>query len=159
VSFYFGGGGGGGVFEPIMVTSRSKAWTVFARWKIGILGWNPTQDMVICMWVYSVFMFFLRRADHSSKEPYRLCKKDYGTEEEAKTQQRAIESLMKEWMNEWWYIWTGISFSWWAELLAGLRRFFAQASVFSNTYFYLKLELYIAPSPSIHFHFIFHFRE
>jgi hypothetical protein len=31
-----------------------------------------------CVWVAA-----LRRADHSSKESYRLCKNDYGTEEEA----------------------------------------------------------------------------
>jgi hypothetical protein len=32
----------------------------------------------------------LRRADHWSKESYRLCKKDYETEEEARAQQRAV---------------------------------------------------------------------
>jgi hypothetical protein len=37
--------------------------------------------------------------DHSSKETYRLCKKDYGTEEDTKVQQRAVEPLMNE-MNE-----------------------------------------------------------
>jgi hypothetical protein len=40
-------------------------------------------------------------ADHSSKESYCLCKKDYKFEEEAKAQQRAIEPLMNERMNEW----------------------------------------------------------
>jgi hypothetical protein len=38
----------------------------------------------------------LRRADHLSKESYRLFKKDYGTEEVARAQQRAVESLMNE---------------------------------------------------------------
>jgi hypothetical protein len=42
----------------------------------------------------------LRRADHSSKESYRLCKKEYGTEEEARAQQRAVEPFMNEKMNE-----------------------------------------------------------
>jgi hypothetical protein len=42
----------------------------------------------------------LRQADHSSKESYRLCKKEYGTEEEARAQQRAVEPLMNEKMKE-----------------------------------------------------------
>jgi hypothetical protein len=38
----------------------------------------------------------LRRADHSSKESYRLFekKKDYEIEKEAKAQQRVVEQLM-----------------------------------------------------------------
>jgi hypothetical protein len=36
----------------------------------------------------------LRRADHSSKESYRLCKRDYETAEETRAQQRAVEQLM-----------------------------------------------------------------
>jgi hypothetical protein len=38
----------------------------------------------------------LQRADYSSKESYRLCDKDYETEEEAMAQQKAVESLMNE---------------------------------------------------------------
>jgi hypothetical protein len=43
-----------------------------------------------------VYVAVLRRADHSSKESDRLCKKDYETEEEARAQQRAVESLMNK---------------------------------------------------------------
>jgi hypothetical protein len=56
--------------------------------------------MSVC--VYSVFMLScvyvaaLRRADHSSEEFYRLCKKDYGPEEETRAQQRVVEPLMNE---------------------------------------------------------------
>jgi hypothetical protein len=42
----------------------------------------------------------LRRAEHSSKEFYHLCKKDCEIEEEARAQQRAAEPLIKEKMNE-----------------------------------------------------------
>jgi hypothetical protein len=56
--------------------------------------------MFVC--VYSVFVLScvqvaaLRLADHSSKESYRLYKKDYETEEEARAQQRAVEPLMNK---------------------------------------------------------------
>jgi hypothetical protein len=52
------------------------------------VGSNTTQGMDVCVCVYSVFVLFcvlvaaLRRADPPSKETYRLCKKDYGSEEE-----------------------------------------------------------------------------
>jgi hypothetical protein len=38
----------------------------------------------------------LRRADHSSKESYRLCTKYYETEEDIRAQQRAVEPLVNE---------------------------------------------------------------
>jgi hypothetical protein len=38
----------------------------------------------------------LRRADHSTKVTYRLCKNEQETEEEAMAQQRAVESLVNE---------------------------------------------------------------
>jgi hypothetical protein len=59
--------------------------------------------MFVC--VYSVFVLScvyveaLRRADHSSKESYRLCKKDYETEEEARAKQRGCRTI-DERMNE-----------------------------------------------------------
>jgi hypothetical protein len=61
--------------------------------------------MNVCLCFFSVFVLSceyiaaLRRADHSSKESYHLCKKDYETEEEARAQQMALEPLMNEWMN------------------------------------------------------------
>jgi hypothetical protein len=33
---------------------------------------------------------------YSSRESYRLCKKDYKTEEEIRAQQRAVEPLLNE---------------------------------------------------------------
>jgi hypothetical protein len=38
----------------------------------------------------------LRRADHSSKESYRLCKKDYENEEEARAQQKGCRAIKEE---------------------------------------------------------------
>jgi hypothetical protein len=38
-----------------------------------------------------VYVAVLRRADHSSKEIYYLCKKDYGTGEKARPEVRAVE--------------------------------------------------------------------
>jgi hypothetical protein len=88
------------------------------------VGWNPTQGMDLCACVYSVFVlsrvsvsafFFsflvaptlgillqvaaLRRANHSSKESYRLCKKDFETEGEARAKQKSYR-VIAEWMNE-----------------------------------------------------------
>jgi hypothetical protein len=38
----------------------------------------------------------LRRADHSSKESYRLCKKIYKLKYEARAQEKAVEPLEKK---------------------------------------------------------------
>jgi hypothetical protein len=78
-----------------MVAARYRAWTVFVRSNARIVGSSPAPGKDVCVCVYSVFVLVcvyvaaLRRADHSSKKSYRLCKKDYETEEEA----RANEGL------------------------------------------------------------------
>jgi hypothetical protein len=75
---------------PNTAATRSKAWTAFARSKSGIVDSNPSQGMDVCVCVYSLFVLSfvkvaaLRRAHPPSKESYRLCKKDYETEEEVR---------------------------------------------------------------------------
>jgi hypothetical protein len=39
---------------PITVSSRSKAWNVFARSNAGIVGSNPTRDMDVCLRLFCV---------------------------------------------------------------------------------------------------------
>jgi hypothetical protein len=65
------------LYGPVTVAERSKAYIVFARSEPGIVGSNPTQGMdvqCLCMCVFcvSVQVEDLRRADHPSKESYRL---------------------------------------------------------------------------------------
>jgi hypothetical protein len=84
------------------VASQSTARTVFARWNAGLVGSNFTQGMDVCVCVYSVcvlpcvYVAALQRADHSSKESYRLRKREDEIEEEARAQQTAVQPMMNE---------------------------------------------------------------
>jgi hypothetical protein len=40
--------------EPITVTARSKAWTVFARSNTEIVGSNPIRGMDVCVRLFCV---------------------------------------------------------------------------------------------------------
>jgi hypothetical protein len=74
--------------------NSGRAWIVFSHSNVVLVSSNPTQGMDVCVCVNSVFVLSslsvaaLRWAGHSTKGSYRLCKKDYDTEEAAKTQQR-----------------------------------------------------------------------
>jgi hypothetical protein len=56
------------------MAARSKTWTVFALSNTDIMGSNPTRGMDICIWVYSLIVFFCayvaasQLADPPSKE-------------------------------------------------------------------------------------------
>jgi hypothetical protein len=42
------------VLVPTTVTARSKAWTAFPCWNIGIMGSNPTWGMDVCVCLFCV---------------------------------------------------------------------------------------------------------
>jgi hypothetical protein len=69
------------------------------------VGSNPTQGIDVCVRLFYVCAVLcevaaLRRADHSSKESYRLRKNDYGTEVEAQGPTKGCRAIdeWSEWM-------------------------------------------------------------
>jgi hypothetical protein len=56
--------------QPIKVAAQSKAWTIFARSKTGIVGSNPIRGMDVCVRLFCVRtqVAALLRADPPSKE-------------------------------------------------------------------------------------------
>jgi hypothetical protein len=50
----------------------------------------------LCCSVCGVWVAALRLTDSPSKESYRLCRKNYETEEEARAQRRAVDPLMSK---------------------------------------------------------------
>jgi hypothetical protein len=76
--------------QPVTATERSKACTVFARSKAGIVGSNPTQGMdVWCVYAFILCLCFLvfryKPCDDlttRSRSP-TVCKNDHETEKSA----------------------------------------------------------------------------
>jgi hypothetical protein len=59
--------------QPVTEAARSRACTVFARSETGIVGSNHTQGIdVWCVCAFFCVCVVLLRADHPSKESYRL---------------------------------------------------------------------------------------
>jgi hypothetical protein len=82
------------------MAARYKAWTLFSHSNAGIVGSNSTQSIDVCMSLFCVYVEALRRADHSSKDSYRPCKKEKNLRNWRRGQGPAKGSrAIDEWMN------------------------------------------------------------
>jgi hypothetical protein len=82
------------------MAARSMAWIVFALAKAGIVVSYPTQGMDVCVCVVLCLDSGIATGWSLVQGVLLSVKNDYGTEEEARAQQGAVETLMNEWMNE-----------------------------------------------------------
>jgi hypothetical protein len=83
---------------PITVTARSKAWTVFARSKAGIVSSNPNQDMDACVRLFCVRIVLCVGSGFATGwSPVQGV-----LEKRGRAQQRAVVQLMNEWK---WKVW------------------------------------------------------
>jgi hypothetical protein len=87
------------------VATRSKAWTVFVRLNNGIVGSNSTQGMDVCVCLLYVYVVLCVGSDLATgwspvqgvlPTAYSITK----LKKEASAQQRAVEPLLNEGMNE-----------------------------------------------------------
>jgi hypothetical protein len=88
------------------MAARSKAWTVYVRSNVEIVGSNPAQDMDVCVRLFCVCVVLLVVSGLATgwklfQGSYCLYKKYHETEEETRAQRRAVVPLINEWMNEW----------------------------------------------------------
>jgi putative exporter of polyketide antibiotics len=86
--------------QPVTVSARSKAWTVFTCSDAGIVGSNPTQGTDVCMCLFSVCVVLclgrgLVAGWSLAKGALPSVKNDYGTEEEARVLSGLEEPLKK----------------------------------------------------------------
>jgi hypothetical protein len=85
--------------RPITVAKRFKAWTVFVRSNISILGSDPTFGVDVRVLLFSVCAVVcigsgLETGSSPSKNSYRPCIGPWNWKKEARAQQRAVEPLM-----------------------------------------------------------------
>jgi hypothetical protein len=82
---------------PITVAAQSKALTVFASSNTGVLSWNPTREMNVCVWLFYLCcpVYRQRPSDglFSVQRRPTDCVKDQETEKAAKDQQKDCRAI------------------------------------------------------------------